>query len=32
VQIEFAEPATWGAIKDTLIKNEFPPEQEQTIE
>jgi len=30
-QIEFAEPATWDMIKETLVKHEFPPEQEQTV-
>ena len=30
-QIEFDAPATWDAIKDVLIKNEFPPEGEQEV-
>ena len=30
-QIEFAEPATWDIIKETLVKHEFPPQEESEI-
>ena len=30
-QVEFAEPATWEVIKQTLISNEFPPEDEHSM-
>ena len=31
LQVEFSEPASWEVIKQTLIDNEFPPEDEHSI-
>ena len=32
VVVEFDVPATWDLIKETLIKHEFPPQEEKVLE